>query len=1437
MFDTRLATKDTGDLAEGSNLYYTTVRVNSDFDTRLATKDTGDLAEGVNLYYTDARFDTRLATKDTDDLTEGTNLYYTQARFDSAFANKTTSSLTEGTNLYYTDARANSAIDTRVTKSFVDNLGVIAGSVQADSVALGTDTTGNYIQTITGTANKITVTGSGSESADVTLTLPDDVQIADSLTVAGNLTVNGTLTSLDTTNLDIEDNLFQLNAGLTGSPVNDSGMLINRGDQDNGIFMWDESVDKFTLGLTTADGTSTGNITLNSLGTLVANIEGDVTGDLTGTIQTAAQPNITSVGTLTGLDVTGTVTADGLDVSTLSGDATIFLQNVSSARGMKITKNYDDFSAKFFYSLHPTTEAGSLAFKGSQDSTQLLINSNGDISFYEDTGTTAQMTWDASADALTFTDNTKAIFGTGSDLEIFHTGLGSYIIESGTGNLFIRGTNLLLEDADGNDYIAMTDTGTGGTVEIKHNASTKLATTATGIDVNGTATMDGLTVDQSGVGATTASFNHFHANADWISFDWYGTNLGSITQVGGADLELSSAYNMTLTTSSNDRLKIASNGDISFYDDTGTSQALFWDASAESLGIGTTSPSEELHIETTGGATAGIQLSTTGGTVDRDWKFLATAAAGTFFIQDATASVNRVAIDTSGNVGIGTTTPSELLHLKTEGTQLLIEDTSSGNKGSLFAANTATVISSDPDNAVANSVLQFQVDGSEAMRIDSSGNVGIGTTSPNQLLEVKGTSGTAAARIHADTITSPRAELEFMRGTTDTFGGDTYTDWKIGTVGATQADFAIISSDTTRGSNERLTIEYDTGNVGIGTTSPQGDRLSVVGSDLNNDDDLITLGGAFTASTEFFASIGTHHIDVNNGGIKFSTKQSGTVAERLRIDASGNVGIGTTSPAYKLDVAKSDNTVVNVGITNANTGTSAQTRLRLNNSGSNFGTITHTGGSFTTSGVYRQDGTYVYGNGAGGLSLITGASQPIYFATNNSERMRIDSSGVLRLGTISGQTNAKLTIRQNSNDIEFGHGNITSGYYGTLGASHTNGLPFVALSAEADSSGNTFTTRGIKGNIIQNAADGSLTFSQATTASASGQTPAERMRIDSSGNVGIGVTDPDVKLEVSGSARFAQENHSWTFDDINNSRLGFVKKSLNYPVLASASGSPIIFSTSNNSNLSSSVASQTLTERMRIDSSGNLLVSTTDTAPATNNVAGIALRNEGHINVSRSSGVVGYFNRITNDGTILDFLKDGTSVGSIGTKVGGLTIGNGDTALRMQDSINSIYPFNITADSNRDGAIDLGTSAVRFKDLYLSGGAYLGGAAAANKLDDYEEGTWTPAVSGMSYTVQTGKYTKVGDLVFIKFRIAWNALSGTTNVVTGLPFAADSDNESMAFSVYVNAGFGSIPSGKGYLNAYVSSSGTNLLFTWQPTTQTANFTTSGNIYVAGTYLT
>ena len=92
----------------------------------------------------------------------------------------------------------------------------ISTTIAANSVALGTDTTGNYVQSITGTANEITVSGSGSETADVTISLPDDVTIGDDLTVtgdvsatnltlSGNLTVQGSTTTVSSSTLEVTD--------------------------------------------------------------------------------------------------------------------------------------------------------------------------------------------------------------------------------------------------------------------------------------------------------------------------------------------------------------------------------------------------------------------------------------------------------------------------------------------------------------------------------------------------------------------------------------------------------------------------------------------------------------------------------------------------------------------------------------------------------------------------------------------------------------------------------------------------------------------------------------------------------------------------------------------------------------------------------------------------------------------------------------------------------------------------------------------------------------------------------------------------------------------------------------------------------------------------------------------------------------------------------
>ena len=162
-------------------------------------------------------------------------------------------------------------------------------------------------------------------------------------------------------------------------------------------------------------------------------------------------------------------------------------------------------------------------------------------------------------------------------------------------------------------------------------------------------------------------------------------------------------------------------------------------------------------------------------------------------------------------------------------------------------------------------------------------------------------------------------------------------------------------------------------------------------------------------------------------------------------------------------------------------------------------------------------------------------------------------------------------------------------------------------------------------------------------------------------------------------------------------------------------------------------------------------------------------------------------NRLTSDGDLIEFRKDNSTVGSIGTKSNRLYIGNGDTGLYFVPDNDSIYPWDTSTNGNRDAAIDLGQSSNRFKDLYLSGGAYLGGTAAANKLDDYEEGTWSPVyepASGsfttMTMDIVNATYTKVGSIVTINvFLRTDNVDVGTASgdlKISGIPFTASGYN-------------------------------------------------------------
>jgi hypothetical protein len=134
----------------------------------------------------------------------------------------------------------------------------ITTTVEPNSVELGTDTTGSYISTIAGTAGEITVSGSGSESAAVTIGLPDDVTIAGTLTINGNLDVQGSINSISTTEVNIVDNKVVLNTNVTGAPSTNAGLKVNRGTSADVEVLWNETSDQWTL---TNDGTNYHEIT------------------------------------------------------------------------------------------------------------------------------------------------------------------------------------------------------------------------------------------------------------------------------------------------------------------------------------------------------------------------------------------------------------------------------------------------------------------------------------------------------------------------------------------------------------------------------------------------------------------------------------------------------------------------------------------------------------------------------------------------------------------------------------------------------------------------------------------------------------------------------------------------------------------------------------------------------------------------------------------------------------------------------------------------------------------------------------------------------------------------------------------------------------------------------------------------------------------------
>ena len=183
---------------------------------------------------------------------------------------------------------------------------------------------------VTVSSGEIAIGQAVSTGSNVTFA---DVAATGNVTITGNLDVNGTTTTLDTTNSTIADRLIELGNGTTGTPANDMGIVLERGDSDNAFIGWDESADKFLMGTGSFTGASTGDLTV-STGTLVANLEGNVTGNVTGNVSGSA-------GSATGNAATATALQTARNIGGVSFDGTgnIDLPGVNTAGNQDTTGN------------------------------------------------------------------------------------------------------------------------------------------------------------------------------------------------------------------------------------------------------------------------------------------------------------------------------------------------------------------------------------------------------------------------------------------------------------------------------------------------------------------------------------------------------------------------------------------------------------------------------------------------------------------------------------------------------------------------------------------------------------------------------------------------------------------------------------------------------------------------------------------------------------------------------------------------------------------------------------------------------------------------------------------------------------------------------------------------------------------------------------------
>ena len=756
----------------------------------------------------------------------------------------------------------------------------------------------------------------------------------------------------------------------------------------------------------------------------------------------------------------------------------------------------------------------------------------------------------------------------------------------------------------------------------------------------------------------------------------YTTNTGTVTSVGGTGTVSGLTLTGTVTTSGN----LTLGGTLAVTPSNFASQTANTVLAAPNgaAGVPTFRAIVAADIPTLNQNTTGTALNVTGTVAVGNGGTGATTLTSGYLVKgNGTSAVSAsVVYDTGTNVGIGTSSPGVKLDVQGATPFIRVKENTTGYLG-LRAENTSgnfyfgidSSTGSFFGSAYARAVyadgaypMVFYTNAAERMRITSAGDVGVGTNAPSQKLNVVGNTLIPLTNSYFCYTN------DYGIGTPDSLGLQVF---------ASNGDvlrFGHRTGGTTFTEDMRIASN---GNVGIGTNAP-AHKLHVQSSI----DPVIAVQGTTAGYPTGFMQSGNGAVYVGAAGAYPYTFYTNG-AERMRITAGGNVGIGVSNPGVSLDIAKADGSLylrdgttgnasifmIAAGtsyaeIQSARFGVDYNMPLVLNRQGGNVGIgtsspaakldVVHNQAAFSyfdytnsTNGggvVWRQIVRNIANTGTtsvdlakiGGGFLInnndTNAANFTAFGVGASERMRITSAGRLGIGVTSpaealdvkSQINVTNSSNISMNAVRASNFGYSSGYSAlVIGSTSGNNTPCINVDPVANASG-AFNGSGIE-VMFRNG----VSFITPNAANTSYNREIFSM-LD--GNVGIGNSAAAAKLHVSGIARISDSTNS-TAVNIDASTTGGLTS-----IITQFGGSQLALGSAGS-------------ERMRIDSSGNLLWNKSSVGSETTTDGVTFYKN------ASGGGTVTY---LTNGGTgtvlavstqgdtgAVIFYRSGTQVGSI----------------------------------------------------------------------------------------------------------------------------------------------------------------------------------------------